>query len=359
MTPWLDTVKLITYTSTNPCPGGKVLSKRQHEIHKTHVTGSQIPIIMGESPFKTPLELADERVFPERQESQMEEPRCFRRGHALEEAVAQFGVDEMGWRELISPESEWRWLWSKGCGWSNSGNTIYGEYEGVPIGATPDFLVLDKRGRNVCLEVKTTTSSSGWGPASAPRHYYLQANWQAHVAWALGAFVDPPEEIRFAALVQSRLHAFSVPACMDTFHECLERAREWREAVEEYRDTGKWSFAGDEADADDAEEVVDRDLVLEFLAAKERLKEAKALKSEAEKRVMSLYNCNRVSGGEDDPYLRIIRSPPGTRLNRSQYISELERIVHSDRGEEALERVRELCTEASYRKPHVRVYGKR
>jgi putative phage-type endonuclease len=165
------------------------------DARRSLITATDLPVILGLSPYKCEADLADEKA------GKAQEPPSLRMraGLILEELIAQAYEEQTGrrlikWGELaIHPDMEW-------------------------AAATPDYQTLDDEDRIV--EAKRTSSRSRFADG-------LPQDIEAQVVWQLGVTGYPVADV--AALIgDDRLEVFTVEANPEWFARLVDIAEGFR-----------------------------------------------------------------------------------------------------------------------------------
>lgn len=135
------------------------LSKKQLIQRRAAIMASDVPIIMGLSKFKSPLELALEK----RGEVEPDFSPLLSRdiGHLMEPITKKLWEKETGMKAALNKHSFF------------AGGDI------CHHGATPDGFVLEDGEEKSLLELKYSTAGARW--SSLPDEVYIQCMWQLHV----------------------------------------------------------------------------------------------------------------------------------------------------------------------------------
>jgi putative phage-type endonuclease len=171
---------------------------------KKVVTATDIGAICGLSPYRSAFDVWMDKT---REEIPPDRP-----------------TDAMTWGNRLEPVIAAAYTESYGI------KTVKAEFirrdiDGVPCGATPDYLSEDGK---INVEVKTSRSSRGWGDAGTdevPDYYLTQVTWQmgicqreiTHLACLIGA---------------SDFRIFNIPFSREFFDKLLHRAQEFWKLVE-------------------------------------------------------------------------------------------------------------------------------
>ena len=146
------------------------LTEDQMNQRSKSIGGSDVPAILGISPFKSAGDVFVEKT----QRVEQVTNSAMEAGHKLEPAVIDWAMDRL----LIRNKS-----WSS----ANVRRTKYLSSEGrqVPAHANLDFMFLTPKVGRCGLEAKTTSVPFGWGEQGTdevPPHILAQCLWQAMVA---------------------------------------------------------------------------------------------------------------------------------------------------------------------------------
>jgi putative phage-type endonuclease len=171
------------------------------EARRSLVTATDIPVLLGLSPYKCEADLADEKA------GKAQEPPSLRMraGLVLEGLIAEAYTEQTGiaivpWGELATHEyMDW-------------------------AGATPDFVTVPGQGVRRIVEAKRTSSRSRFADG-------LPQDIEAQVVWQLGVTGYPVADV--AALIgDDRLEVFTVEANPALFADLVAVAEDFRRRLE-------------------------------------------------------------------------------------------------------------------------------
>lgn len=183
-----------------------MLTDEQLAIRRTGITATDIPAILGKSPWKSPLgvyldKIGEAPAFVGNDDTD--------RGTFLEAGVREWAAKKLG--KHITP-----------------GGTFVSPFNSLLI-ATPDGYVSERPGEDpeALLEIKCPRRSTGWGEPGTdevPDHILLQGHWQMGV-------IGLPRVI-FAPLIGGELPFYPVDRDPDLNGQLVEAAeRFWRDHV--------------------------------------------------------------------------------------------------------------------------------
>lgn len=147
------------------------LTEEQREKRQHSVGGSDVPAILGLSPFKSASDIYLAKTVGVEQSTSA----AIEAGHQLESSVVQWGMERLNIADMKWSSANVRRTKTLNCTKGGS----------VPAHANLDFMFIAPEIGRCGLEAKTTSYRSGWGAENTdevPEHVLLQCLWQAEVA---------------------------------------------------------------------------------------------------------------------------------------------------------------------------------
>ena len=150
------------------------LTEKQRTARQLSVGGSDIPAILGISPFKSAADVFLEKIHP----MQQVETMAMEAGHMLEPAVIDWAI-----KKIKSTDFTWSSVNVRRTKTLESSNGI-----SLPAHANLDFMFTiteDNKELRCAIEAKTTGMPQYWGQEGSdevPDHVLVQCLWQALVA---------------------------------------------------------------------------------------------------------------------------------------------------------------------------------
>lgn len=328
------------------------LTNRQLEMHKTHLTASQIPTILGENPFSGAMSLFLKKTG----QAGHVHSAAMGRGHLLEEVVAKACMDRLGFARIESAKTFASKMVERGiipAEFEVDGTIIHRDYHNCA--ATIDYIGTHRDGTSYNYEIKTSSEKSGWVGGTVPLHYWIQVQWQIWVLRSWGIDID---KTAFGALISSNFDTRCVeyqeayiPGVLDSllaFQASCDRG-EVPELCEEKR---KLPLAELDEDGKDLDIVA---LLESYDVANEDKKRATANLSRISKRL-----CDRLEGYRGallSDGTRITRYQEGWRnvVKYADYCGALETLLRqAGRGEE-IDALRKEFESSTKTEPRVQV----
>lgn len=201
------------------------LTYDQLQIHKTHVTASQVPIILGLSPFQSAEHLAMVKLGDAKPSSN----RYTQRGHDFEPVVARGCMDRFGFQTIALSEHYFKSLNSDGELPDRAfvQGTLF--HEAIEhCAATPDYVAFDSHGDMWNYEIKTTRRPDGWTAGSVPEHIWVQVQWQM---WILNSWGFNIENTGIGVLIQGDYEIRIVPYNPAYIYKILPTILEFQNSI--------------------------------------------------------------------------------------------------------------------------------
>ena len=177
------------------------------------IGGSDAPIVMGVSPYSTPLDLWLLKTGQEKPvEVQAATNRAAMMGHRLESIVAQEFAETNPWATVRDPE----------------GFVIHECDEWPTARATVDrHLDSAKMGPGI-LEIKTTSAylADNWGENEVPHHVMIQTQhtmWVCGVTWGAIAVLIGGRDYKQYLITRDDSMISLIEKCEKRFWECVEQ----------------------------------------------------------------------------------------------------------------------------------------
>lgn len=174
------------------------LSEKQLILHKSHVTASQVPIILGVSPFRSPLQLAEQKLGS----GHSNNTAATERGHILEDTVARHCATVFGFRSIEMPRDLFSRCENMEPGVDYESDTLF-HADIECFASTGDRIAYLEDGEMLNYEIKTSASRSGWYGDGVPEHIWVQVQWQMFVLRSHGFDV---RRTAIGALLASDFH---------------------------------------------------------------------------------------------------------------------------------------------------------
>lgn len=173
------------------------------------IGSSAIPVIMGISPFESPLTLWARmlKTIPP-----LEDNPQLLMGRLMEPVIARLFEDQY---KLDHKEAE-----LEKC------NSVYIHDEFPTLSASPDYIGRDGQGQFI-VECKNSRAASHWEAGRCPDYAYLQAMWQMGITGIKRAFV-----VGLLNNVASSLKVVEVSFDAGVYNQCLEAALDFAKLVE-------------------------------------------------------------------------------------------------------------------------------
>jgi len=147
------------------------LTEEQYSKRQNSVGGSDVPAILGLSPFKSSSDIYLAKTVGVQQSTSS----AIEAGHQLESAVIEWGMERLKIEDMKWSSANVRRTKTLNCTKGGS----------VPAHANMDFMFIAPEIGRCGLEAKTTSYRYGWGEEytdEIPEHVLLQCLWQAEVA---------------------------------------------------------------------------------------------------------------------------------------------------------------------------------
>lgn len=301
------------------------LTPEQLEVRRRLVTASAVPIITGDSPFKSLDELLWEKTDP----LYVQDLKDYQqRGHDLEQPVADWTARKLGYKAEDAVMAD---EFFEEHDHLKDGlicmDTVRAKSDQYPWAACTPDRIIPRDGKNiVCIECKTSSSSHGWGHNSVPRYIWIQCQWQMFV---LRTYFPNLDTVFVGALVQSNFRLREVKYDVVYLRSIWPQVVNYIKTINRLLDskTIHPRPVGRTVDLTMAPPIGDhrREVLERFSAAhakrKEAMDEFDAVKNEAAIVVKNLSPSVLLGSKILTLY------PPRPRLDQTNYILELEEIA--------------------------------
>ena len=319
------------------------LAQEQLNIHKTHITASQVPTIMGLNPFETRHELLVGKF------RRGDKPRitsdAIERGDALEEPVARLCLSKLGctedelWpagvflfemnsQELINDE----FLVLDGSGRVTA--TLKSKNAPDRFAASSDFIIVKGDINNpdrefINYEIKTS-NGPGWSNGETPRKVIIQCQWQMAILRSHGINCT---KSYVGALIKGRHTVRVVEYDQELLMDAVRAVQAFLDELEAHRAAGTVPAYDDDPDARQGAPSLPVDDLgepdsLELLKIAEVFDRQNATKKEvadAKKRGVRLLERLGVGSIKGESFDVVYYGPrETTRTNQSKMIEQLE-----------------------------------